>query len=112
PHRVHFSLVSGVSHGVPSALVPVQKRLFSGTFASAIRFINGSALGMSGMLTRPSPSLRLALSLVACDERLEPCALLPESWAEPVRCEPVGPPAAGVGTLAGPTCSSTTAAAD
>src|SRR5215510_15679362 len=102
---MHFSLVSGVSHGVPSDLVPVQKRLFSGTFASAIRFVNGSALGMSGTLTRPSPSLRLVLSLVACDARREPRALVPESWVEPVRCEPVG-------ALAVPTGGSTTAAAD
>src|SRR5215470_9865352 len=99
-------------HGVPSDLVPVQKRLFSGTFASAIRFINGSALGMSGMSTRPSPSLRLALRLVACDARLEPRALVPESWVEPVRCEPVGALAAGVGALAVPTGGSTPAAAD
>src|SRR5262245_21641771 len=97
---------------MPSDLVPVQKRLFSGTFASAIRFINGSALGMSGMLTRPSPSLRLALSFVACDERREPRALVPESWVEPVRCEPGGPLAASVGALAVPTGGSTTAAAD
>src|SRR5262245_6990956 len=86
---MHFSLVSGSSHAVPSGLVPVQKRWFSGTFASIMRFLSGSALGMSGMVTRPSPSLRLLLSFVALDDRFEPRALEPESWVEPVRCEPL-----------------------
>src|SRR5215813_10899323 len=77
PQFVHLSFVSGSSHAMPSDLVPVQKRLFSGTFASGMRFFRGSVLGMSGTVMRPSPSLRLLLSFVAFDERLDPRALAP-----------------------------------
>src|SRR5262249_13857663 len=89
PQRVHFSRASGDSQGLPSARVPVQKRLPYGTFASAMRPTRGSALGTSGTSIRRKPRRRLALTFDEVDERGEPRLLTPLSWVELVRCEPV-----------------------
>src|ERR1051326_4031763 len=89
PHLVHFSFVSGVSHALPSALTPVQYRLLSGTFASAISDSIGSAFGTSGIWTSPRPSRRVDDSREGFEVRRDPRWLLPESCVEPERALPV-----------------------